>query len=601
MAQFLSPDVIVEEVQGKSGVISAPSTAAFAIAGFSLRGPEGKAYQHSSFKEFTDRFGGFSNKSLNTYIAAAFFQNGGSQLNFVRAMHSDATFASGSFVSGWNVKASGRGIWANDAEISISGNPNFYDQASASFSKFDLTVELVDSSTGLLTTSETFEALELVDDEDPDYMLKVIDDASEDISLTGSTGGIPDALKPVIYLAQAIGTGDGSATSFSGSFSGITPLAETAVKIKVNGVLVAQDDGEGALVDVSGGPVVSGTVNYETGAVSVVISPAPGIGDVISADLIKKPASSVTIVLAGGADGSAVELSDVTSLALASDKKGIYALDDIDSQMQLSLPDYAGDKQAILDIISYASNRRDILAIVEPPKGYSPQQAANFKRNVVSSVSSYGAMCYPWITVPDPLNKNRPKAIPPCGHMAGRMAYTDNNENVGKAPAGVIRGQLSFISGLERTLSKGDRDIVYQAQINPIRQDASVGTAIWGNKTMQVVGDFVEVNVRRTFIFLEKAQYVGLLDILFENVGPVTFALVKSRLDGFLETLWLGGVIGSGIPTKAQAFNVICDDTNNTPAIQAQHRIVVDEFVKPNISAEFIHLKIQRVFDATNV
>jgi phage tail sheath protein FI len=181
------------------------------------------------------------------------------------------------------------------------------------------------------------------------------------------------------------------------------------------------------------------------------------------------------------------------------------------------------------------------------------------------------------------------------------MAYTDQNENVGKAPAGVIRGQLAFISGVERTLSKTEQGIVYQAQINPIRSDANVGTAIFGNKTLQVIGDFTEVNVRRLFIFLEKAQYVGLLDVLFENIGPVTFALIKTRLDSFLENLFLQGVIGSGVPSKDQAFKVVCDETNNPPSVQQQRRIVIDEFIKPNIAAEFIHLRLQRVFDASEV
>ena len=67
MAEFLSPDVFDDEVQGKNGQIAADSTSTFALAGYSPRGPEGKAFIHNSFKEFTDRFGGFSSKSLNCY------------------------------------------------------------------------------------------------------------------------------------------------------------------------------------------------------------------------------------------------------------------------------------------------------------------------------------------------------------------------------------------------------------------------------------------------------------------------------------------------------------------------------------------------------
>lgn len=595
MAEFLAPDVYVEEVQGRSAQIGAPSTSTFAIAGYSPRGPEGKAYINTSFKEFVDRFGGFSSKSLNAYAAAAFYQNGGSRLIFVRQLADDALAASGSF-GNWAVTAAGRGAWANDAEITLSGNPNFYDIDSATYSKFDLTVQAIDPSTGVLATVEGYEAIELSDEEDPDYILKVVSE-SEYVKLEATGGGVPVDLQSIPHGGNLMGTGDGSTTSFSVALPSFAPLAKGAVYIKVDGVIVAQDDGEGAIAATG----VVGTVDYLTGDIQVTITPAPLSGDIVVADVFTAPEESVTVTLLGGADGSNVILSDLTALSLKPLKKGIYALDDLDEQMQLALPDFAGDLQGIKDLISYAESRRDILVLCEPPKGSTPQNAANFKRNTLKSVSSYAAMYYPWVSVPDPLNKNRPKMIPPCGHAAGRMAYTDQNENVGKAPAGVIRGQLAFLSGVERTLSKAEQGIVYQAQINPIRSDANVGTAIFGNKTLQVVGDFTEVNVRRLFIFLEKAQYVGLLDILFENVGPVTFSIIKTRLDSFLENLFLQGIIGSGVPSKEQAFKVVCDETNNPASVQQQRRIVVDEFIKPNIAAEFIHLRLQRVFDASEV
>ena len=597
MAEFLAPDVYVQEVQGQSAQIGAPSTSTFAIAGYSPRGPEGKAYIHGSFKEFVDRFGSFSTKSLNAYAAAAFYQNGGSRLVFVRQLANDATYATGAFPSTWSAQASGRGVWANDAEITISGNPNFYDIETATYSKFDLLVQIIDASTGVLATVESYEALEMLDSEDPDYIEKVVEASSEYISLTDIGGGIPAELQPIPHPAEVLGTGNGTTTTFSQTLSLLAPLAAGAVVIKVNGTEVAVDNGSGDIIATG----ITGSVDYETGAVSVTFTTPPALSDAITADVITAPEAAVSVTLLGGSDGSAVILSDLTAVSLKPLKLGIYALDDLDEQMQLALPDFAGETQAIKDLITYAESRKDILVICEPPKGYSAQNAANFKRNVVKSVSSYACMYYPWVSVPDPLNKNRPKVVPPCGHVAGRMAYTDQNENVGKAPAGVIRGQLAFISGVERTLSKTEQGIVYQAQINPIRSDANVGTAIFGNKTLQVIGDFTEVNVRRLFIFLEKAQYVGLLDVLFENIGPVTFALIKTRLDSFLENLFLQGVIGSGVPSKDQAFKVVCDETNNPPSVQQQRRIVIDEFIKPNIAAEFIHLRLQRVFDASEV
>ncbi len=158
---------------------------------------------------------------------------------------------------------------------------------------------------------------------------------------------------------------------------------------------------------------------------------------------------------------------------------------------------------------------------------------------------------------------------------------------------------MQYIVGIERVLSKPERDTLYPAQINMIRSDASVGTAVWGNKTLQIVGDFTDVNIRRTFINLEKEQYQALLDIVFEDIGPATFTLVQTRLSLYLEDKFNLGVIGSGVPSKEQAFKVICDETNNTEASSLQKRIVIDEFIKPNIAAEFIHLRLQRVFDAS--
>jgi len=599
--EFLSPDVFVEEVQGKSGQITVASTSTFAMVGYSPRGPEGKAFAHGSVKEFFDRFGSYNSKSMVAYQASAFYANGGSQLVFVRELHSDATYASGAFSGKWDAKASGRGVWANGAEITISGNESFYNQATAAYSRFNVTVELVDPSTGLLGVTETFEAVDLIDDESPDYILKVLEANSEDISLLATSGGVPTELIPVETLGTAGGTGDGSTTAFAVSLGASTPLAPTTVKVRVNGVLVAQDDGEGVLVDVAGGPVVTGTVNYASGALSVVLSIAPSIGDLVTADSIKKPDASVTITLAGGSDGTAVISSDLVGAGLAANSRGIYALDAMDIQMSLAIPDFIGDQSTDTAILAYASSRADIVALLQPAKGTSAANAVKYKRNVLASTSSYGAMYWPWVKMPDPLNKNRAKVVPAVGHIAGRYAFTDSRENVGKAPAGVTRGQLSLILGLEREVTKQDRNTVFPAQINAIRSDAEVGTAIWGNRTLQVVGDFTDVNVRRLFIFLEKAQKAGLVDIVFENIGPVTFGLIKARLDSFLENLFLQGVIGSGVPDKNQAYKVICDLSNNPPSVQQSKRIVIDEFVKPNLAAEFIHLKVQKVFDASQI
>jgi phage tail sheath protein FI len=599
LANFLSPDVIVQEVQGQSNTIPIPSTSTFAMSGYSPRGPEGKALTFGSLAQFFATFGGFNTLSYIPFCAAAYYQNGGNQLAFVRQLHSDATFASGSFVATWDVQALGRGVWADGGQVTLSGNPSYYTQSTASYSAFDVSIALIDSTTGLLTTEETFKALDLVHPTSSSYIATVMKNQSETVKFTANTGGIPAALQPTSVSNIPVGTGDGHQTSFDVDLSAYTPMGPTTVKILVDAVQVATDDGLGNITSVSG---VTGTINYTLGTLHVVFSPAPDLGDVITTNLITAPASGVTITLSGGTDGSQVTAADVVGAIAQSNETGIYAFDTLQPlQMSLALPDFVGDPGTDSTLLGYASTTKSILIILTPPQGSNAASAVNYKRNILASQSSYGAMYWPWVNVPDPLNNNYPKLIPAHGHIAGRYAYTDQTENVGKSPSGVNRGQLSFISSLERLVTQNDRDTVYPAQINPLRSDAAVGTAIWGDKTLQVVGDYTSVNVRRSFTFLELAQQAGLVDILFENIGPVTFSLIKARLDAFLENQYILGVIGSGVPKKEQAFLVVCDGTNNPQSLQEQQIIQVNEYIKPNISAQWILLLIQKTFDATQI
>lgn len=601
---FLSADVVSSELQGNSAQIPNASTSSFALAGFSTRGPEGVATIVTSFQQFAATFGTFSRKSLNAYSAAAFFQNGGNELVFVRALHTDAAYAHGTFPAPtWYVQASGRGVWANGAVVTISGSQNFFSTVSGTYSAFDVSIALIDANSGLLTVSETYEALDLLDNTSPSYIVSTINNESQDVTFQAvSGGGIPPALLPTTHSNVLFATGVSGQNSYSGSVSGTgIPILPGSMTFAVSGVTVGLDDSNGNIIT-SGVDSVSGTVNYTTGQILFFVSPAPNMGDSLTTSYIQLGASSVSITLAGGVDGSTVVPSDVVGLSLLPLKQGIYAFDDFHDQFSMALPDFAGDPTTIQAMIGYAAGREDVLVITEPPKNSSPQQAANFKRNTLLSVTSYAAMYYPWVKVPDPLNNNRPLVIPPSGHVAGRYAFTDSTTNVGKAPAGVTRGALpGFISGLERSLSKTERDIVYQAQVNPIRSDSEVGIAIWGNKTLQIVGDFTDVNIRRLFIFLRKTQELGLLDIVFEDVGPTTFGIIKTRLDTFLEGLFLTNVIGSGVLSKDQAFKVVCDNSNNPPAIQQKKIIIVDEFIKPNLAAEVIWLRLQRVFDASQI
>ena len=81
----------------------------------------------------------------------------------------------------------------------------------------------------------------------------------------------PDGGSP---RAESAGTGDGGTTNFPHNLTHI-PVIPGSVDVIVGG-LNGTDDGEGTL----SGTGVSGTINYSTGAIVVILAGAPDSGDI---------------------------------------------------------------------------------------------------------------------------------------------------------------------------------------------------------------------------------------------------------------------------------------------------------------------------------
>ena len=93
---------------------------------------------------------------------------------------------------------------------------------------------------------------------------------------------------------------------------------------------------------------------------------------------------------------------------------------------------------------------------------------------------------------------------------------------------------------------------------------------------------FDRINVRRLFIVLEKAIATASKFILFEQNDEFTRAQFKSLVEPFLRT-----VQGRRGVTD---FKVVCDETNNTPAVIDSNGFVADIYIKPTRSINFIQL-----------
>jgi phage tail sheath protein FI len=592
MAEFLSAGVYIQEVPSKQTTVAGVSTSNFASVGWLQRGPVNKATYVTGPTSFAEKFGGVWSKSDLPLAMTAFFSNGGSRGYIVRVVPSDAAKAQVIVPSGlWKFIAANEGTWANNVVVQLAGNKNYYNVDTAEYSRFDVVVFEGGQQ------KEIFEAVDLVNPDSASGILTVVNSeigGSELIVAEEMAGGIPSLFDPTPVADEALGVGAGGATQVITHTMAALPLAKFSLKISVDGVVVAEDDGRGRIVQVGTGYTsIAGSINYTTGSLSMTFTAGVTLADAITADYIKAGSDAINYTMAGGLDGTSISRSDVSDAAsLQASKKGLWALDEITEMCMVALPDFMGDSVVANDLIGYCSNRKDFFAILDTPKGSDAQDAYNYMKNKIANQSSYAAIYWPNVKVNDPLLGSRPRVMSNVGHIAGVYARTDGQRNVAKAPAGVNDGFLNFVVDLERVPTKGDMDLLYPANINPLKKDPLTGLVVWGSRTLQLSGDYPQVPWRRLAQFLEKSFFNSSQDLVFEPLTAELFARTSARFSGFLADLTAEGYFASKVPEEA--FRFICDETNNTPASIAQRKLIGDCLFAVASPAEFVVMRFER-------
>ena len=207
----------------------------------------------------------------------------------------------------------------------------------------------------------------------------------------------------------------------------------------------------------------------------------------------------------------------------------------------------------------------------------SPQDVADTLDS--SFDSNYTATYWPWIQVNDTEN-NVYVYMPPTRDVVRNIALTDNQAYPWYAVAGVNRGNVDCIKARVK-LTQEDRDILYEARINPITTFASDGVKIWGNKTLQVKDTALNrINVRRLLLQARKLISAVSIRLLFEQNDSVVrnqfLTLVNPILDNIRANRGLTD------------FRVVLDDT---PESIDRGELVGRIFLKPTRALEFITLE----------
>jgi len=277
---------------------------------------------------------------------------------------------------------------------------------------------------------------------------------------------------------------------------------------------------------------------------------------------------------------------------------GLEALDDVTmvcvpdlmSAYQKGYMDLTGVKAVQTALLNHCERMKYRFAILDAPPGLSPQQIGDWRQNIAGYDSKYGALYYPWISVANPLSPTgAPMYIPPCGHMAGIYARSDDQRGVHKAPANEVVGGAI---GLEVNVTKGEQDGLNPMGVNCIRFFPGRGIRVWGARTLTSDPSWRYVNVRRLFNFVEASIERGTQWVVFEPNDEDLWARVRRDVTAFLRLVWRSGALFGSTPE--QAFYVKCDEELNPPEVRDVGQLIIEIGMAPTKPAEFVIFRISQ-------
>jgi len=173
--------------------------------------------------------------------------------------------------------------------------------------------------------------------------------------------------------------------------------------------------------------------------------------------------------------------------------------------------------------------------------------------------------------------------VPLNGDIAGVCARNDINNFPWFSPGGTARGAILNAVKLAYNPSQTERDRLYSARVNPVIFSPGAGIILFGDKTaLGKASAFDRINVRRLFIYLEKAIAAAARDQLFEFNDEITRLNFINIVEPFLRDVQSKRGVTD--------FIVVCDETNNTAAVIDNNEFVADIYIKPNRSINFIGL-----------
>jgi hypothetical protein len=294
----------------------------------------------------------------------------------------------------------------------------------------------------------------------------------------------------------------------------------------------------------------------------------------------------------GSSPGKGIDNNGVNSI-----RSGIKILtDDLTSNINIlvvpgirdaNITDYALDHVAkyskaifLMDIASYDAN--DIRLYDDNTQSPSVRKTIEqFEGRNINS--NYTATYFPDVIKNFSQQDGGTVKLPSSVAALGALGYNDAVSFPWFAPAGFNRGALEDIVNTKVRLNTEDRNILYEARINPIANFNINDFVIFGQKTLQKNKSSLDrVNVRRMLIEVKRIVSIAATNIIFEQN-------VKATRDSFVATVSPQLALIQS-QQGIEQFRVIMNDSNNTQQDIEQNKLNGRIVLVPTRAIEFIAL-----------
>jgi len=569
---LISPGVLARE-NDQSFIGARPVTFGAAIIGAAVKGPVNIPTAVSTFSQYEAIFGGAVESGsqyytyLNSIAARNYFANGGESLLVTRVVTGSFTSA---FTSGSAAGPNQSGIMANA----------WQDNAATQYQKQSFVLKTI-SEGELMNSFSPVTANGSLPSGSADNLrweIATTNTSSGQFSLLIRRGNDINNQKAILETYNNLSM-DPTAPNYIGKVIGDT-------------YFTVESDGPDYYVKTNGNyPRRSAYVYVES-----VGTPTP---QYFNNDGSVKPQFTGSLPLVGSgsfaaATGKNIENNDakfnenitaanIQGIAPAGYTQTIALLNNKDDYQfnVISAPGLNGVDHGIQvnSLVALAQNRTDCLAVIDLI-GYN--SSVNQVTTQASSYdTSYAAAYWPWLQTIDAVTGQTVWA-PASTYIPAVYAFTDASADPWFAPAGLVRGALGSVVRAERKLTSGNRDTLYEANVNPIATFPS-GVVVFGQKTLQKRASALDrVNVRRLLIAL-KSYIVQVSDgLVFEQNTNSTRNNFLAQVNPYLESVQQR----QGL----YAFKVVMDASNNTPDVIDRNELVGQIYLQPTKTAEFVIL-----------